>query len=64
MQLTPDSGSVEAAVAELKIALPIAELQNIIDRREAQHRPRGELRRVLSRRLALLRAIQIAEERA
>ena len=58
MQLSPDHGSVEAAIEELKIALPIAALQNIIDRREAQHRPRGELRR----RLELLRAIQIAEE--
>ena len=58
MQLSPDSGSVEAAVAELKIVLPICAFQNIIDRREAQHRPRGELRR----RLELLRAIQIADE--
>jgi hypothetical protein len=33
-------------------------LSNIIDRRVAQHKPRGELRR----RLEMLRAIQLAEE--
>ena len=49
---------IDAAIAELQIALPIAALQNIIQHREAQHRPRGELRR----RLELLKALQIAEE--
>jgi hypothetical protein len=60
MHLTPDHGSIEAAVAELKIKLPIAALSNIIDRRVAQHKPRGLLRR----RLEMLRAIQLAEESA
>ena len=54
MQLSPDHGTVEAALEELKIKLPIAALSNIIDRRVAQHKTRGELRR----RLEALKALQ------
>jgi hypothetical protein len=56
MQLT--ATDIDSAIAELKIALPICALQNIIAEREKWHRPRGELRR----RLEMLRAIQLAEE--
>lgn len=58
MQLSPDHGSVEAAIADLERTLPIAALSSIIKTRQSQHKPSGELRR----RLELLRAIQIAEE--
>jgi hypothetical protein len=49
---------IDRAIAELQQAIPIAALSNIIDRRVAQHKARGELRRWLE----LLRAIQLAEE--
>lgn len=51
MQLSPDHGDIDAAIEELK---------RIIERRAEQHKARGEL----SRRLKLLRAIQIAEAQA
>jgi hypothetical protein len=58
MQLSPDSGSIEAAIEELKRDLPVVALFNIIKHRAEQHRPTAEL----SRRLRLIRAIQLAEE--
>ena len=48
---------IDRAIEELKLALPIAALQNMIEVREKQHKPRATLRR----RLELLLAIQIAE---
>ncbi len=57
MQLFAD-GNLDAAIEELKIAIPIAALQNVIEHRVAKHRPRGELRR----RLELLRALQLVRE--
>lgn len=58
MQLSPDHGDIAPALAELERAVPIAALQNVIARREDQHKARGHLRR----RLELLRAMQINEE--
>jgi hypothetical protein len=58
MQLSPDSGSIEAAIEELKRDLPVVALFNIIKHRAENHRPTAEL----SRRLRLIRAIQLAEE--
>lgn len=57
MQLHAET-DIDRAIAELQQALPIAALTNIIDRRVAQHKPRGELRRRLDR----LRALQKLEE--
>lgn len=59
MQLHAES-DIDRAIAELQQALPIAALENIIQRREERHMPRAHL----GRRLRLLRAIQLAEERA
>jgi hypothetical protein len=60
MQLFCETADVQAAIEELKIAIPIAALQNVIEHRVAAHRPRGALRR----RLEMLKALQIAEETA
>lgn len=57
MQLYAD-GDLDRAIEELKIAIPIAALQNVIKHRVANHQPRGALRR----RLELLRALQIVRE--
>lgn len=58
MQLSPDHGDVDHAIAELERAVSIAALCGVIKTRQTQHKPTG----VLRRRLELLRAIQIAEE--
>jgi hypothetical protein len=58
MNLSPDHGDVERAIAELEKALPIAALRSIIANREAGHRARAELRR----RLKMLLAEQILRE--
>ena len=49
--------NIDKAIEELKLALPITALRNIIDRRAKAHRPV----KVLRRRLEMLRAIEIAE---
>jgi hypothetical protein len=58
MNLSPDHGDVERAIAELEKALPITALRSIIANREAGHRARAELRR----RLKMLLAEQILRE--
>lgn len=60
MQLIADSGSIDAAIEELKLALPVCALTNIVAERKRQHRPLGDLRR----RLQLLRARQLVAEAA
>jgi hypothetical protein len=58
MQLFCESGDIDKAIEELKLALPIIALQNIIERRERHHKPRSGLRH----RLMALRAQQLAKE--
>lgn len=59
MQLFAD-GNLEEAIEELKIVIPIAGLQNVIEHRVANHQSRG----ALLRRLILLRVEQIRREAA
>ena len=58
MQLISDTGDIDRAIDELKRALPVVALQNIVAERKRQHRPLGDLRR----RLQLLRARQLVAE--
>lgn len=58
MQLSPDNGDIDPAIAELERAVSIAALSSVIKTRQTQHKSTG----VLRRRLELLRAIQMAEE--
>ena len=59
MQLFADT-NIDEAIKELEIAIPLIALQNVIEHRVAQHKPRSGLRR----RMELLRALQIAQETA
>lgn len=60
MQLVCETLDTYAAIKELEQALPLAALQNVIERRVELHRPRGHF----TRRLVLLRALQLASEAA
>ena len=60
MQLAHEGDDIDAAIAELERALPIAAMQNVLDERTRKHRPT----KLLRRRLELLRALQIAEQAA
>lgn len=57
MQLICEHNDIDAAIAELERAIPIAALQNVLEERKRRHKPT----RLLRRRLELLRAIEIAE---
>lgn len=58
MQLCAEGEDIDKAIAELERAIPIAALQNIIERRQTAHKPRRELRR----RLELLRALELCRD--
>ena len=58
MQLSPDTGSIDAALAELRIALPVAALTNIVAERKRNHQPIKDHRRILE----LWKARQIVAE--
>lgn len=58
MQLACETLDAWAAIKELEQALRFAALQNVIEHRVAEHKPRGELRR----RLELLRTEQLKRE--
>lgn len=58
MQLACETLDTWAAIKELETALPLVALQNVIQHRIEQHKPRGALRR----RLELLRVEQMRRE--
>jgi hypothetical protein len=60
MQLSPSTGSVDAALAELKVILPVAALTNIVARRRKRHQDVKYHQRIL----AVWKARQIMMEAA
>jgi hypothetical protein len=58
LQLSPDHGDIDKAIAELERALPIEALKSVLAHREKRHGKTAELRRVLK----LWKARQLVSE--
>ncbi len=58
MNLSPDHGDTDRAIAELERALPIEALKSVLEHRKKAHGRTAELRRVL----ALMKSRQLVSE--
>lgn len=48
MQLFADTGSIDAAIEELKLVLPVCAMTNIVAHRRKNHQPVREHQRILA----------------
>lgn len=60
MMLPHEGNDIDRAIKELKLALPIVALQNVLEQREKKHGKTAELRRLVQ----LLKARQLVSEAA
>lgn len=60
MTLIHEGNDIDRAIKELKLALPIVALQNVLEHREKKHGKTAELRRLVQ----LLKARQLVTEAA